>query len=313
MNAKTIPYPSLTKTWHDKPYPALDPTRPELSAKGKVVAITGGGGAIGGAIALAFAKAGAKVAILGRGTNLLHETRDKVEKEVEGANVLCVHADISVADSLRGALGNVKKDLGELWCLVANAGYLPELKAMAEAEEEEWWKGFEVNVKGAFHTARAFPSVAAKDAILVDISAGLVHIPAMPNASSYVSSKLAATKIYETLGREHPSISVIHIHPGVVKSELNLKAGMPSHDDGDSHHSARPPPAKETLTDDAVNLPGQFVVWAASEEAKGFRGKFLWCNWDVEELVERMREVEREGMLTVGLTVWPGQECEPRA
>ncbi|KAK5174348.1 uncharacterized protein LTR77_001428 [Saxophila tyrrhenica] len=64
---KMAPMPSLTKTWHSQSYPSIDPLRPELSAKGKVVAITGGGGAIGAATALAFAKAGAsKIAIIGR-------------------------------------------------------------------------------------------------------------------------------------------------------------------------------------------------------------------------------------------------------
>ncbi|KAI1044134.1 hypothetical protein LB505_010555 [Fusarium chuoi] len=58
---------SFTKTWHNKPYPSIDPTRPELSAAGKFVAITGGGTGIGRSIAIAFAQAGAStVAILGR-------------------------------------------------------------------------------------------------------------------------------------------------------------------------------------------------------------------------------------------------------
>lgn len=99
------PFPSLTKTWHSESYPAIDPTRPELSAKGKVVAITGAGGAIGGATAQAFAKAGAsKIAIIGRREKPLQETKANVEKAVPGTNVLIVQGDVSDADSIRRAV-----------------------------------------------------------------------------------------------------------------------------------------------------------------------------------------------------------------
>lgn len=46
---------SFTKTWHNKPYAAIDPMRPELSAKVKFVVVTGGATGIGKAIAVAFA------------------------------------------------------------------------------------------------------------------------------------------------------------------------------------------------------------------------------------------------------------------
>ncbi|KAI8237895.1 Short chain dehydrogenase andI [Colletotrichum sp. SAR 10_86] len=58
---------SLTKIYHHKPYELIPPPRPELSAAGKNVVITGGGTGIGKSIALSFAKAGASsVCILGR-------------------------------------------------------------------------------------------------------------------------------------------------------------------------------------------------------------------------------------------------------
>lgn len=58
---------SFTKTWHKKPYVAIDPIRPELKASGKFVVVAGGGTGIGKAIAISFAQAGAKtIAILGR-------------------------------------------------------------------------------------------------------------------------------------------------------------------------------------------------------------------------------------------------------
>ena len=53
------------------------------------------------------------------------------------------------------------------------------------------------------------------------------------------------------------------------------------------------------------NLAGQFVVWAVSEEAKPLRGKYLWSNWDVEELKQKMDKLSKPDQLTISLNGWP--------
>ena len=228
------PFPSLTKAWHSEAYPAIDPHRPELSAKGKVIAITGGGGSVGGATALAFAQAGAtKIAVIGRREGPLNETKAKVEREVPGATVLVVQGDLAEAQSMRQALRKVHVDLGPIDVLIANAGYLSDFHALADADPEEWWRGFEINAKGAFNICRALIPHAASKAILVDVSTCVVHMPAMASASAYAASKLAGTKIYETFAAENKNrFSVVHIHPGVVYSELNVKSGVTATDNG---------------------------------------------------------------------------------
>lgn len=59
-------------------------------------------------------------------------------------------------------------------------------------------------------------------------------------------------------------------------------------------------PIKYTNTS-PVELPGDFVVWVASPEAKFLKGKFVWCNWDVEEMKVRAKEIESSTLLTIGL------------
>lgn len=54
-----------------------------------------------------------------------------------------------------------------------------------------------------------------------------------------------------------------------------------------------------------MSLPGSFNLWLASREAKFLRGKFLWANWDVDELKARANEIESSAELGIGLVGWP--------
>jgi hypothetical protein len=55
----------------------------------------------------------------------------------------------------------------------------------------------------------------------------------------------------------------------------------------------------------AVSLPAGFSLWLTSPEARFLDGKFLWANWDVDELVARKEEIERGGLLDLQLVGWP--------
>lgn len=46
-----------------------------------------------------------------------------------------------------------------------------------------------------------------------------------------------------------------------------------------------------------VNLPAHLMVWLTSAEAGFLRGRFLWANWDVKELVSRKEEILERDLL----------------
>ena len=50
-----------------------------------------------------------------------------------------------------------------------------------------------------------------------------------------------------------------------------------------------------------VELPANFMVWAASDEAKFLNGKSVWANWDVEELKAGKDLIEGSDKFTLGL------------
>ena len=58
----------------------------------------------------------------------------------------------------------------------------------------------------------------------------------------------------------------------------------------------------DVLTDTMLAArPGQFAVWLASSEAKFLESKYVWVNWDVDELMARAEGIKASRLLTVML------------
>ena len=100
---------------------------------------------------------------------------------------------------------------------------------------EEWTTTFDINIKGVYLVVTAFVAKARKDATIINISSGMVHLPAsFRTRFSYSSTKLAGSKIMDFVQAENPSLHVVEIHPGqVTETEMAEKLGKLSHiDDG---------------------------------------------------------------------------------
>ncbi|KIW89283.1 uncharacterized protein Z519_10136 [Cladophialophora bantiana CBS 173.52] len=296
-----MPYPCFTKIYRKNTYPAIDPSRPELSAKGKTVIVTGAGeGSIGAAVALAFAKAGAgRIALVGRTEDTLQKTKTTINQAFPDATVLVSVADISRTESVGTAAHHIRVELGA-WDVFANcAGYLPDLTTLAGADEEDWWKAFEINVKFSAHFAKHFIPKCRPNATYIGTNAAACHLRAshFPKISSYLASKLAMTKLDEYLADENPRLRVFTVHPGVIATKMAEKVM------GDLNQL----PAGDLL--DEPELPANFMVWLASPEADFLKsGRFLWCNWDVEELIARKAEIEADqALFRITIGGWPFQ------
>ncbi len=149
----------------------------------------------------------------------------------------------------------------------------------------------EVNVKGNLILSQAFLASPGREKVFIHLSTAAVHLPAMPGGlSAYAVSKLAAAKMMEYLQAENPGLRVMIVHPGVL---VATAMGQKAVDAG------------VVLPADDLDLAADFIVWAASSQAEWLRGKMVWSNWDVDELMKRKEEILAGGKLTLGLNGWP--------
>lgn len=302
------PYPCPTKTYHTEAYPAIDPTLPSLSTAGKKVFISGGGSGIGPAIAKAFARSNAsEIALLGRTESTLLRTKGEIEREYPNTNVSAYVADITDAESLKKPFASEYSRVGPIDILVANAGYLTDHATLAESSSEDFFRGLDVNVKGNFNLIRAFIPYATKNASILNISSGMIHVHSVEGNSGYHTSKLASVKLFDYVHAEHPDFFVLNIQPGVIKTAMydkQMEASgrqLPADDSEYRLHSFH---YVHDTNCHVVSLPAHFAVWASSPEARFLNGKFVWAHWDVEELKAMASEIQDTNKFTLGLLGW---------
>lgn len=221
--------PSFTKNFYRDPYPAISPTRPELSAAGKVVIVTGGAGYIGKALCKAFVHAQAQdVILLDLNDASLQKAKAEIEKEGK-SNVHTFVADITDAALIRQTVEKIASSIGKIDVLVNNAGYQPKLKHFRDADLNEWWKGFDINVKGSFNIIQAFLHHAAPHATLVNIASIVAHWGIrqgyLKGQTSYSAAKIAMARVMELLQDEEPDLRVFNIHPGLIASQMAVQSG----------------------------------------------------------------------------------------
>ncbi|KAK4938271.1 hypothetical protein LTR10_021250 [Elasticomyces elasticus] len=283
------PFPSPTTNWHDNTYLTLSPTRPELSAKGKSVVITGGGTGIGAETARYFAEAGAsRIALLGRREQPLLDTKASIGHKFPGIEVFVASTDITNKTQVDAAFAKFAGD-GKIHVVVSNAAMIGPQESVKDADADKFVEAVEHNLKGSMYVAQAFLRHATTDAVAIEVSSSAAHINFAAMFASYSVSKLAVYRVWDSLAFAHPEMSVFHVQPGVVDTAMNREAGGV---------------AAMGFSDD-VSLPASFHVWLASPEARFLKGKFLWANWDVDELKARAKEIEEGTLLNIQLVGWP--------
>lgn len=223
--------PSFVAKCHHDTYASISEANHELSCEGKMVFITGGGRGIGRAIAKSFAIAKAEgIFLIGRNKYDLQTTAKEIlttnAVSAGSTKVLYFVADITDAQAVSSAIQQAIDSLGRIDVLVQNAGYLDAHRSVIDSDLDDFWRTFEVNVKGGLTVIQEFLKVApVLGATLINIGSGAGHIPYIPGYAAYSASKLSLAKIVEYVHHENPHLRVFNINPGAIATEMQAKAG----------------------------------------------------------------------------------------
>src|SRR5467141_1304117 len=187
---------------------------------GKVALITGGGTGIGRAIALAFAREGASVAVAGRRLEKLRKVISEIQKQ--GGAGLAMECDVTRTRDVERAVKGTVERFGRLNVLVNNAGTL-HVSTVEGISEEEWDRVMTVNVKGPFLMSRAVLPEFRKcgGGAIVNIGS-VLGLFAVKDRAAYSTSKGAVTMLTKSMALDHAheKIRVNCICPSVVETDL---------------------------------------------------------------------------------------------
>ncbi len=186
----------------------------------KSVIITGGGGKIGKAYALGFAKEGARVALpdIASADPVVRAIRDM------GGTAISMACDVSNEQSVKAMVEQTVKEFGTVDILINNAAYFMTVwkGPFWEMTVEEFDKAMAVNVRGAWLCAKAVvPHMQKqKQGKIVNISSN-VALTGNPNYIHYVTSKGAIIAMTRAMARELGdwNICVNTVSPGFVVTE----------------------------------------------------------------------------------------------
>jgi NAD(P)-dependent dehydrogenase (short-subunit alcohol dehydrogenase family) len=272
------------KTIHHDTYPAIDSAKANLN--GKVVFITGASKGVGRATAVSFARAGVSGLILGARSSL-----SSLLPELESAavtagkpipKILLLELDVEDHKSVENAAREVEKGFGKVNILINNAGYLSEFKSMGEGGEgdrEDWWKSYEVNIRGTYWVTRAMMPLVLKgeEKTVVNLtSAGALSL--MAGGSAYQSSKNALLRFTEFICVDYADKGVLAfaVHPGGVRTEMGLKMPVGMH---------------ELILKDTPELAADTLVNLTAKRREWLAGRYVSVQWDMEELYRREEEI----------------------
>lgn len=195
----------------------------EISLKGRRALVTGGNTGIGAAVVKALASAGAKVAI--NYLNHKKEAEDLVSKiKAKQGDAFAIRADVSQPDAVADMFKKVDQNWNGIDILVNNAGIDGKRAFSWETDINVWKKVIEVNLLGAFYTARQALKrmISQKSGVILNMSS--VHeIIAWSGYSAYTASKAGLGMMTRTMAQEAApfGVRVLAIGPGAIKTPIN--------------------------------------------------------------------------------------------
>jgi NAD(P)-dependent dehydrogenase (short-subunit alcohol dehydrogenase family) len=221
--------------------------------KDKIVVITGAAGGLGKAFALAFAAAGAKVAICDRNIAGAKETAAEIP------NSIAIEVDVANENSTVQMVQTVFEHFGRIDILINNAAIYATInrKPFYEVTEKEWNQVMDVNLKGVWLCSKAvFPFMKNQNGgKIINISSATV-MSGSPQWSHYVASKGGVIGLTRSMAKEVGdfNINVNTIAPGFTLTDASLNLMANANQYGVDRGAIKRPSSAEDIVGTALYL-----------------------------------------------------------
>ncbi len=195
-----------------------------MNLEGKVALVTGASRGIGRAVALALARAGAKVAVNYAASS---EAAQQVVDEIRalGREAQAVRFDVARGEEVLSKVREVEEALGPVDILVNNAGITRDALFL-RLKEEDWDRVLEVNLKGAFHCTKAVLQGMLKRRFgrIINMSS-VIAFSGNVGQTNYAASKAALVGFTKSLAREVAArgVTVNVVAPGFIETDMTAK------------------------------------------------------------------------------------------
>jgi 3-oxoacyl-[acyl-carrier protein] reductase len=277
-----------------------------VKLKSKVAIVTGAGKGIGKAVALAFAREGARVVAVSRTFSDIRGVA--AQMAVTGRHALPLKVDVSRRGDVFKMVNSTIARFGRIDVLVNNAGVLGPVGPLVKNDVDDWIKTIKVNLIGTFFCCRGVLPAMMKQRSgkIINFSGGGATSP-RPRFSAYASSKTAVVRLTETLAEEVKefNIQVNAIAPGPVDTRMHdqvLAAGI------SAGKNAMEESQKVKVTGGTpLKLPVELAIFLASDASDGLTGKLLSAVWDDWKNLD-LNEVSSSDVYTLRRKTWEARK-----